>query len=118
MEDTLVKRRRGGSKKPWETGSAIQHGSPGATQSVQLNLRIDEAKSALAAFEAAMSAVQLPKSQGFTVHRPSVYKDGRLQTEVVMLHRKAQFDELGYPCKLPNSPCTSSCGHLPENSLC
>jgi twinkle protein len=38
--------------------------------------------------------------QGFTVHRPSVYKDGRIQTEAVMLHRKARFEELGYPCKL------------------
>jgi hypothetical protein len=45
------------------TGSAIQHGSSGATQSVQFNLRIDEANSALAAFEAAMSTVQLPKTQ-------------------------------------------------------
>jgi citrate lyase gamma subunit len=45
------------------TGSAIQHGSPGATQSVQFNLKIDEAKSALAAFESAMKTVQLPKAQ-------------------------------------------------------
>lgn len=45
------------------TGSAIQHGSPGATQSVQFNLEIDEAKSALAAFEAAIKTVQLPKPQ-------------------------------------------------------
>src|SRR5262249_6246003 len=45
------------------TGSAIQHGSPGATQSVQFNLKIDEAKSALAAFEAAMKTVQLSKPQ-------------------------------------------------------
>jgi len=45
------------------TGSAIQHGSPGATQSIQFNLKIDEARSALAAFESAMQAVQLPKSQ-------------------------------------------------------
>jgi hypothetical protein len=38
--------------------------------------------------------------QGFTVHRPSVYKDGRIRTEAVMLHRKTRFEELGYPCKL------------------
>ena len=38
--------------------------------------------------------------QGFTVHRPNVYKDGRIQTEAIMLHRKARFEELGYPCKL------------------
>jgi hypothetical protein len=35
--------------------------------------------------------------QGFTVHRPHVYKDGRTQTEAVMLRRKARFEELGYP---------------------
>jgi hypothetical protein len=45
------------------TGSAIQHGSPGGTQSVQFNLKIDEAKSALAAFESVIKTVQLPKSQ-------------------------------------------------------
>jgi hypothetical protein len=45
------------------TGSAIQHGSPGATQSIQFNLKIDEARSALAAFESAMQTVQLSRSQ-------------------------------------------------------
>lgn len=38
--------------------------------------------------------------QGFTVHRPSVYKDGKIQTEAIMLQRKARFEELGYPCKV------------------
>jgi len=43
------------------TGSTIQQGSPNATQSVQFALKIDEAKTALAAFESAIKAVQLPR---------------------------------------------------------
>jgi hypothetical protein len=35
------------------------------------------------------------RDHGFTVHRPYVYKDGRIQTEAIMLHRKARFEELG-----------------------
>jgi hypothetical protein len=41
------------------TGSAIQQGSPGAKQSVEFSLDIDEAKAALAAFEASINATQL-----------------------------------------------------------
>jgi hypothetical protein len=43
------------------TGSAVQQNSPGAAQSVQFNLNIDDVRSALAAFETAINAVQLPK---------------------------------------------------------
>jgi hypothetical protein len=49
------------------TGSAIQQGSAGATQSVQFNLRVDEAKAALAAFDSAIRAVQLPRAQSHEV---------------------------------------------------
>jgi len=38
--------------------------------------------------------------QGFAVHRPSVFKDGERQTEAEFYHRKARFEELGYPCML------------------
>ncbi len=38
--------------------------------------------------------------QGFVVHRPEVFKDGVRHTEAVLFHRKARFEELGYPCKL------------------
>lgn len=39
--------------------------------------------------------------QGFSVHRPNLVADatGR-PTEAVLFHRKARFEELGYPCKL------------------
>ena len=45
------------------TGSAIQQGSSAATQSVQFNLNIDEAKAAAAAFESAIRTAQLPQKQ-------------------------------------------------------
>jgi twinkle protein len=38
--------------------------------------------------------------QGFTVHRPTLFKDGKIQTEALLLCRKARFEDLGYPCKL------------------
>jgi twinkle protein len=34
------------------------------------------------------------------VHRPKMYDRGTIQTEALLYHRKARFDELGYPCKL------------------
>ena len=42
------------------TGSAIQQGSPNATQIVSINLDFREVKRAVAAFEAAMDAAGLP----------------------------------------------------------
>jgi hypothetical protein len=45
------------------TGSAIQQSSHGANQTLQFDLKIDEAKSALAAFEAAINTIALPQSQ-------------------------------------------------------
>lgn len=38
--------------------------------------------------------------QGFTVHRPKMYEKGQIKTEAAFYHRKARFDELGYPCRL------------------
>ena len=38
--------------------------------------------------------------QGFTIHRPKIFDDGQRKTEAVLCHRKARFEELGYPCKL------------------
>lgn len=37
--------------------------------------------------------------QGFVVHRPELFDDGVRKTEAVLYHRKARFEELGYPCK-------------------
>jgi hypothetical protein len=39
--------------------------------------------------------------QGFTVHRPYVYKNGRIQTEAIMLHREARFEVLRQAIALP-----------------
>jgi hypothetical protein len=44
------------------TGSAVQQGSANATQAVRFDFKIDEARSALAAFQSAINAVQLPKA--------------------------------------------------------
>lgn len=38
--------------------------------------------------------------QGFVVHRPDIYDGTNRKTEAVMMHKKARFEELGYPCKL------------------
>jgi twinkle protein len=38
--------------------------------------------------------------QGFVVHRPEIFEAGERKTEATLWHRKARFDELGYPCKL------------------
>lgn len=38
--------------------------------------------------------------QGFVVHRPQIFDGSNRKTEVDLYHRKARFDELGYPCKL------------------
>jgi twinkle protein len=38
--------------------------------------------------------------QGFVVHRPEVFDGVNRKTEAVLYHRKARFEELGYPCKL------------------
>lgn len=38
--------------------------------------------------------------QGFTVHRPKLFDGGQRCTEAALYHRKARFDELGYPCRL------------------
>ncbi len=38
--------------------------------------------------------------QGFVVHRPEIFDGVARKTEAVLYHRKARFEELGYPCKL------------------
>lgn len=38
--------------------------------------------------------------QGFVVHRPEIFDGSQRKTEAVLYHRKARFEELGYPCKL------------------
>jgi twinkle protein len=38
--------------------------------------------------------------QGFVVHRPEVFDGVNRKTEATLYHRKARFDELGFPCKL------------------
>jgi twinkle protein len=38
--------------------------------------------------------------QGFVVHRPEIFDGANRKTEAVLYHRKARFEELGYPCKL------------------
>jgi twinkle protein len=38
--------------------------------------------------------------QGFVVHRPEVFDGTNRKTEAVLYHKKARFEELGYPCKL------------------
>lgn len=38
--------------------------------------------------------------QGFVVHRPEIFDGTTRKTEAVLYHRKARFEELGYPCKL------------------
>jgi twinkle protein len=38
--------------------------------------------------------------QGFVVYRPEVFDGTKRRTEAVLFHRKARFEELGYPCKL------------------
>lgn len=38
--------------------------------------------------------------QGFVVHRPELFDGGQRKTNAVIYHRKARFDELGYPCQL------------------
>ncbi len=38
--------------------------------------------------------------QGFVVHRPEIFDGSNRKTEAALYHRKARFEELGYPCKL------------------
>lgn len=38
--------------------------------------------------------------QGFVVHRPEIFDGANRKTEATLYHRKARFEELGYPCKL------------------
>ncbi|MGO4334972.1 AAA family ATPase [Labrys sp. KB_33_2] len=38
--------------------------------------------------------------QGFVVHRPDFFKDGKRCTEADLYQRKARFEELGYVCKV------------------
>jgi twinkle protein len=38
--------------------------------------------------------------QGFVVHRPEVFDGVNRKPEATLFHRKARFEELGYPCKL------------------
>ena len=38
--------------------------------------------------------------QGFVVHRPQMYDGAERKTEIDFYHRKARYEELGYPCKL------------------
>jgi twinkle protein len=38
--------------------------------------------------------------QGFVVHRKNFFENGQRCTEATLFHRKARFEELGYPCQL------------------
>jgi twinkle protein len=38
--------------------------------------------------------------QGFVIHRPQIFDGASRKTEGTIFHRKARFEELGYPCKL------------------
>ncbi len=38
--------------------------------------------------------------QGFVVHRPQMFEGTERKTHTAFYHRKARFEELGYPCKL------------------
>lgn len=38
--------------------------------------------------------------QGFVVHRPEIFDGTHRKTEASLYHKKARFEELGYPCKL------------------
>lgn len=38
--------------------------------------------------------------QGFVIHRQSIFDGTNRKTEATLYHRKARFEELGYPCKL------------------
>ena len=38
--------------------------------------------------------------QGFVVHRGAIFDGTDRKTEATLYHRKARFEELGYPCKL------------------
>lgn len=38
--------------------------------------------------------------QGFVVHRPQMFEGAERKTHTAFYHRKARFEELGYPCKL------------------
>jgi twinkle protein len=38
--------------------------------------------------------------QGFVVHRPQMFQGTDRKTHTAFYHRKARFEELGYPCKL------------------
>jgi twinkle protein len=38
--------------------------------------------------------------QGFVVHRPKFFEDGKRVTDAEFYHRKARFEELGYVCRL------------------
>lgn len=38
--------------------------------------------------------------QGFVVHRPEIFDGSLRKTEAALYHRKARFEELGFPCKL------------------
>jgi twinkle protein len=38
--------------------------------------------------------------QGFVVHRPEMFDGNERKTCADLLHRKARFEELGYPCRL------------------
>lgn len=38
--------------------------------------------------------------QGFVIHRPNLFDGMDRKTEAVFYHRKARFEELGYPCRV------------------
>lgn len=38
--------------------------------------------------------------QGFVVHRPKLFDEGKRCTEAIVFHKKARFEELGHPAKL------------------
>jgi twinkle protein len=38
--------------------------------------------------------------QGLSIHRPKVFEKGERKTDAALYHRKARYEEIGYPCKL------------------
>ena len=38
--------------------------------------------------------------QGFVVHRPQMFEGTDRKTETAFYHRKARFEDLGFPCKI------------------
>ena len=52
--------------------------------------------------------------QGFAVHRPVLFAGGVRQTSCQLFHRKARFEELGYPCRLDLNLDLSQGHYVPD----